>query len=77
MMMSVEVRWDLLGAQLATLGEEEQSQFFAGFARELDGYDTHYHREVQMIAIGDKLDNGTRRTLARYLPGIWGGESEG
>jgi len=34
-MDTIKIEWDLLGAKLATLSDEEQGKFFKGFAFEL------------------------------------------
>lgn len=71
MLNTIEIKWDLLGAKLAALGDDEQSKFFMGFARELASFETHYQREVQMISVGDKLDERAKQTLEKYLPAMW------
>lgn len=71
MLDAVDFRWDILGAKLATLGDDEQAQFFKGFARELNGYESHFRRECQMMACGDKLDARAKQTLEKYLPAMW------
>jgi len=67
----ISIKWDLLGAKLAVLSDEEQAAFFTGFASELAAYDTHYAREMQMHFIAAKLKPSTIKTLRDYLPYIW------
>lgn len=71
MLNAIEIKWDVIGAKLAALSDEEQFKFFTGFARELEGYDTHYQREMQMLSIRDKLDSKARLTLEKYFPALW------
>jgi len=40
MIETIEIKWDLLGAKLATLSDDEQSKFFEGFAFELSRYES-------------------------------------
>ena len=71
MLNTIDIHWDLLGAKLAALSADEQGEFFVGFARELDGYDTHYSREMQMAYVADKLTDRAKKTLGSYLPMLW------
>ena len=71
MINTIEIKWDLLGAKLASLGDEEQGQFFKGFARELDHYESSYLTEVQMLHIRDKLGAKEKLILENYLPYLW------
>ena len=71
MINTIEINWELLGAKLAALSDNEQSEFFKGFARELDGFESHHSREMQMAYVNGKLDNKSKMTLKRYFPMIW------
>ena len=62
--------WESIGAKLASLSDDEQSKFFTGFASELDSFDTHYSKEMQMISINRKLKPTTIDILEKYLPAI-------
>lgn len=68
---SVEIKWDFLGAELACLSDEEQTSFFEGFARELDSFETHYAKEMQMTYVNAKLSKKAKNVLERYMPAIW------
>lgn len=70
---TIEVQWDMLGAKLAALGDEEQAKFFHGFAHELASscYDSHYRREMQMLAIGEHIPPDSRKVLEEYMPCLW------
>ena len=71
--MKNEVSYDyfLLGAKIATCSDEEQAEFFKGFANELNSWETHSHKEMQMIMINKKLSTKVKEVLERYLPAIW------
>lgn len=71
MVDAIEIKWDVIGAKLATLSDEEQAKFFNGFAIELNNFETHFQRENQMLSIGDKLSEHIKNTLEKYLPSIW------
>jgi hypothetical protein len=43
MIETISIKWDLLGAKLSQLGDEEQGEFLKGFARGLMGYESNYH----------------------------------
>lgn len=72
----IEFNWYLIGAKLASLTDEEQSQFFTGFANELESWETHSQREMQMCYVNSKLKDKIKKTLKNYLPTLWykGGE---
>lgn len=71
MLKAVALHWDVLGALLATLDDSEQAAFFTAFAKELDGYPTHFQREVQMLNCGHKIPEKSKETLERYMPCLW------
>ena len=73
MINAIEIKWDLLGAKLATLDDNAQSEFFNGFAKELasQSYESHFHRENQMLSINEKLSEDVKKTLEEYLPSLW------
>lgn len=66
----IEYKWDLIGAKLASLSDDEQSQFFTGFAKEIDSWETHYQKEMQMVSINRKLKKDIIEILIKYLPTI-------
>ena len=70
-MDTISIKWDFLGAKLATLSGEEQALFFKGFAFELSKYETQYAREAQMFAIQRKLSGESQKTLEETLPCLW------
>ena len=55
MKQSIDVNWELLGAELANLSDEEQGAFFRGFAIELKHYPSHHAAEMQCCFINGKL----------------------
>jgi hypothetical protein len=67
----VEFNWAVLGARLVSLNDNEQAEFFKGFAIELASWDTHYQREMQMHYIGNKLSPKIKETLEKYLSTLW------
>lgn len=67
----IDIKWDFLGAKLATLSADKQALFFKGFAKELANYDTHYARETQMLYVNDKMSDDVKKTLKEYLPSLW------
>lgn len=74
-MDTIKIEWDLLGAKLATLSDEEQGKFFKGFAFELSKYESAYKRQLQMFAIKDKLNKKETETLEESLSCLWYTES--
>lgn len=73
MIETIEIKWDLLGAKLASLGDDAQSEFFKGFGKELasPSYESHYRREMQMLSINAKLPRDVKNTLSEYFPSLW------
>jgi len=54
-MEAIEIKWDLLGAKLAAGNDDEQTEFFKGFAFELDKFETKYKIQLQMSYVANKL----------------------
>jgi hypothetical protein len=48
---SVQFNWRSLGAYLARLSDNEQYEFFQGFADEMNEYDTTHQRDTQLCYI--------------------------
>lgn len=67
----VSFNWKLLGAKLARLSDLEQSKFFEGFAKELDEFDSHMHKETQMLSAGSMISESAKETLKEYFPCLW------
>ena len=67
---SIDVKWDLLGAELALLSDNEQSKFFIGFAEGLREYPTSYSRQMQMHMVADKLSS-SQKDLLEELSCLW------
>jgi hypothetical protein len=67
----VNFNWKLLGAKLARLSDAEQGDFFDGFAKELDSFDSHLHKETQMISAGYMISDSAKNTLKEYFPSLW------
>ena len=75
---SINIKWDFLGAELAALSDEEQSEFFKGFARELNSYESNYAKDMQMASVNMKLSEEDKAILREHLPNIWySGENDG
>lgn len=68
---AIEIQWDLLGAQLALLDSEKQADFFKGFAREMDNYDSKYKAESQMAFINLELEDRDKKVLEFLLPTLY------
>jgi hypothetical protein len=71
MLESIEIKWDLLGAKLAKLTDEEQSKFFKGFAHELDTYESDFMVQMQMFYVKDKLNDNEKAILENALTCLW------
>lgn len=71
MLDTIKINWDLLGAKFALLSDEEQAQFFKGFAFELGKYESSYKREMQMFLVADKLNKREKDVLAEALSCLW------
>lgn len=67
----IEFDWYLIGAKLANSDDAEQSQFFSGFAKELDSWETHAQKEMQMCCVNSKLKDKVKEILKNYLPMLW------
>lgn len=70
-METIDVKWDLLGAKLARLSDEEQGKFFTGFAFELNKFESTYMKQLQMCSINKKLSKEHKEILEESLPCIW------
>ena len=68
---AIKIEWDLLGAKLATLSDEEQGKFFKGFAFELSKFESAYKRQLQVFAIRDKLNKKEIEILKESLSCLW------
>jgi len=68
---SIKIDWEILGAELADLSDDEQGDFFRGFIREVMKYDTHFKRESQFISIGKKLSDTDRDNMSELFSAIW------
>jgi len=67
---SIDVNWDLLGAEVALADAGVQAEFFAGFIGGLKEYSSGYHREVQFHNVRDSL-NPKSRELLECLSCLW------
>ena len=56
--------WELIGAQLAQLGDIEQVAFFKAFVAECKTWGTHLQVERQFSCINSKLTQDERETLS-------------
>lgn len=70
-MDTIKIEWDLLGAKLATLSDDEQGKFFKGFAFELSKYESAYKRQIQMFCIKEKLNKKEIDILEESLSCLW------
>lgn len=71
MIDTIEINWELLGAKLATLPDEEQGKFFKGFALELSHYESKHKAQLQMAYIAGKLSDKEKGILEDNLSMIW------
>ena len=71
MKQTIEINWELMGAELVNQGDVEQIKFFTGFIKELMSWDTHVSREMQMCAIYRGLKDTDRKNLDTYLSAIY------
>jgi len=60
MKQSIEVNWEFLGAELASLTSDEQIAFFKGFTDELSHFPSHHAAETQCIFINNGLTHKQR-----------------
>jgi hypothetical protein len=70
-METIKIEWDLLGAKLANLSDEEQGKFFKGFAYELNKYESQYKVQLQMFGIKNKLNKKEIDILEDALSCLW------
>jgi hypothetical protein len=59
------------GARFANLSDDEQAEFFQGFARELSLWDSAYMAQLQMDSVSQKLDEKEKKTLESALGQLW------
>ena len=71
MIETIEINWELLGARLANLSDNEQGAFFKGFACELNHYESRHKAQMQMAFVSDKLSDKDKQTLEDLLPMLW------
>ena len=71
MIETIEIKWDLLGAKLATLSDKEQGSFFHGFAQELNHFESVYKQQIQMCFTADKLTAQDKKILEELLPCLY------
>jgi len=64
MLEEITINWTALGAKLAVMSDEEQSDFFRGFINEIDSWDTHYKKEMQLVSIACKLTDKEKELLS-------------
>jgi len=67
----IEYNWELLGAKLARLSDEEQGKFFHGFACELTHFESAHAAQLQMCFVQDKLTKKEQKILEENLPSLW------
>ena len=68
---SIILNWGLLGAKLANLSDNEQSEFLKGFAFELNRYESNYKIQIQMFSIKDKLNKKEIKILEESFSCLW------
>jgi len=57
------VDWKLVGARLAVVSDDEQSEFFKSFCKEIFTWPTCYEREMQLLSVNKKLTENERELL--------------
>ncbi len=67
----IKINWELLGARLAALGDDDQAAFFDGFAAELHSYKSHHRIEMQLMKAGDLMRPRAKALLKDHLPCLW------
>jgi hypothetical protein len=53
----ININWKIMGATLACLSDEEQGDFFMGFADEINKYPTQHQRDLQLSYASDKFSD--------------------
>lgn len=56
-------QWDAIGALLANKSDIEQTAFFKAFLKEIDTWDSYFHKSMQMTYIGNKLTDREKELL--------------
>ena len=67
----IEFNWYLMGAKVANESDESQAEFFRGFANEINSWETHSQREMQMINVNKRMTDKIKDILEKYLPALW------
>lgn len=71
MIETIEIKWDLLGARLARLSDEEQGKFFTGFGIEMGNYESTYKGQMQLLHARDDIPDDVQEYLKEVLPMLW------
>ena len=66
MQKSIDINWEILGAQLANLDDGVQADFFKGFTNEMATWNTRAQAEMQCIRINEQLTE-KQRDLIRAI----------
>lgn len=61
----ININWRVLGAQLARMSDDEQYEFFSGFADEMNKYETFHQRDMQLCYIREYDRDGKKPFTVR------------
>lgn len=71
MIKSIQINWEVLGAQFANLSDEEQGAFFNGLSRELKHWESCHQKQMQGSMIADKINDQDKKELETFLGMLW------
>lgn len=60
------IDWELIGAELANEGDENQAKFFKSLVKEMKSWETHHQLGMQLLSIRDRLTKEEREVM-EYL----------
>jgi hypothetical protein len=68
---SIDVNWEILGAEFVNMGDNEQAAFFHGMARELSHWKSDHLKQMQAFYVADKLKPEDKAELDTFLGCLW------
>jgi len=76
MIDTISINWEALGAEFANMEDTKQAKFFEQFAKEINRWPSSYHRNMQLMAVSDRLSDNAKIILEGLLPSLWYSQEE-
>lgn len=71
MLESISINWKLMGAKLARLSDNEQVEFFTGFVKEMQAYESNQAAQMQLCYVNHALKEDVREWMRDNLGCLW------